>query len=142
MAMIANMLPFYLPRPLQRRAARWLGRRPCRIQLESPVISFTFDDFPRSALTNGGAILRQYGFSGTYYTCFGLMGQETSSGEIFRREDLQELVRHDHELACHTFDHCDSWETTPDEFETSILKNQRAAAQHVPGVTPEFLLSH
>jgi peptidoglycan/xylan/chitin deacetylase (PgdA/CDA1 family) len=133
--MISDVLSPHLPPPLQRRAARWFGRRPCRIQLESPVISFTFDDFPRSALTNGGAILRQYGFSGTYYASFGLMGQQKSTGEIFQREDLQELIRQGHELACHTFDHCDSWETTPAEFEASILKNRQAAAQHVPGVT-------
>jgi peptidoglycan/xylan/chitin deacetylase (PgdA/CDA1 family) len=99
------------------------------------MISFTFDDFPRSALTNGGAILKQYGYSGTYYACFGLMGQQNSTGEIFQREDLQELIRQGHELGCHTFDHCDSWETTPAEFEASILRNRRAAAQHVPTVT-------
>jgi hypothetical protein len=38
-------------------------------------------------------------------------------------------------LACHTFDHCDSWETTPADFEASILKNRRAAAQLVPTVS-------
>ena len=124
-----------LPRPLQRRAARWFSRRLCRIQLDSPVISFTFDDFPRSALTNAGVILSRYGFSGTYYACFGLMGQETSTGEIFRCEDLQELIEQRHELACHTFNHCDSWETTADEFEASILRNRQAAAQHVPSLT-------
>jgi peptidoglycan/xylan/chitin deacetylase (PgdA/CDA1 family) len=129
------MMSPYLPRPLQRRAARWFGRRPCRIQLEVPVISFTFDDFPRSALANGGAILRQHGFSGTYYASFGLMGQQNSTGEMFQRADLQELIGQGHELGCHTFDHCDSWETTPAEFEASILKNRQAVAQHVPTVT-------
>lgn len=103
------------------------------------MISFTFDDFPRSALTNGGLILRRYGFSGTYYACFGLMGQETSTGEIFRCEDLQELIRQGHELACHTFDHCDSWETTPDEFEASIVRNRQGAAEHVPALTLKSL---
>lgn len=137
--MKAHSLSSHLPRPLQRRAARWFGRRPCPIELESPMISFTFDDFPRSALTNGGAILRQRGFSGTYYASFGLMGQVTSTGEIFRRGDLHELIRQGHELGCHTFDHCDSWRTMPDEFETSILRNRQAAAQYVPGITLKSL---
>jgi peptidoglycan/xylan/chitin deacetylase (PgdA/CDA1 family) len=35
--------------------------------MESPVISFTFDDFPRSALVKAGAILRERGLAGTYY---------------------------------------------------------------------------
>lgn len=99
------------------------------------MISFTFDDFPRSAFTNGGAILSEYGFSGTYYASFGLMGQQKSTGEMFQREDLQELIRQGHELACHTFDHCDSWKTRPVDFEASILKNRRAAEQHVPTVS-------
>lgn len=138
-ATMSDALSFHLPRSLQRRAARWFGRRSCRIQLESPVISFTFDDFPRSALINGGTILRQHGFCGTYYACFGLMGHMTSTGEIFRPEDLPELIEQGHELACHTFDHCDSWETTPAEFEASILRNQQAAAQHLPGITLKSL---
>jgi peptidoglycan/xylan/chitin deacetylase (PgdA/CDA1 family) len=124
-----------LPRPLQRRMAQSLARRPYRIGLESPVISFTFDDFPRSALTKGGTILREHGFTGTYYASFGLMGKETPTGEIFRREDLDELVRQGHELACHTFDHCDSWETAPSDFEASILRNRRGVAENVPGIT-------
>ena len=129
------MLWSHIPAPLQRRMARWFGRRPCRIKLESPVISFTFDDFPRSALINGGAILRERGFSGTYYASFGLMGKKAPAGEIFTREDLDELVRQEHELACHTFDHCDSWHTTPNEFEASILRNQKAIAEFLPGTT-------
>ena len=114
--------------------ARWLGRRPCRIQMESPVISFTFDDFPRSALINGGAILREHGFAGTYYASLGLMGKTAPTGEIFMHEDLDELIQQGHELACHTFDHCDSWETAPAEFEASILRNRDAVAEHLSGL--------
>lgn len=102
------------------------------MQLELPVISFTFDDFPRSALFNAGAILRERGFAGTYYASLGLMGRETPTGEIFRPEDLDQLIEQRHELACHTFDHCDSWETSPAEFEASIVRNQQAVAEQLP----------
>ena len=81
-----------LPRPIQRRMARWFGRRLCRIQTESPLISFTFDDFPRSALINAGALLYERGFAGTYYASFGLMGRKTPTGQIFACEDLGKLV--------------------------------------------------
>ncbi len=101
--------------------------------MESPVISFTFDDFPRSALLNAGAILRERGLAGTYYASFGLIGKKAPTGEIFTREDLDELIRQKHELACHTFDHYDSWDTAPDEFEASILRNQRAISERLPG---------
>ena len=61
------------------------------------------------------------------------MGKQAPTGEIFAREDLDELVRQEHELACHTFDHCDSWETDPAEFEASIQRNQRAAVERLSG---------
>jgi len=112
--------------------ARWFGRRVCRVRSDSPIISFTFDDFPRSALLQGGTILREQGFTGTYYISFGLMGKTIASGEIFSRGDLDEFRRQQHELGCHTFDHCDSWETLPAEFEASIIRNQQALAQEMP----------
>ena len=123
----------HVPARAQRRLARWFGRRPCRIQLESAVISFTFDDFPRSALVNAGAILRERGLAGTYYASFGLIGKKAPTGEIFTCEDLDELIRQGHELACHTYDHYDSWDTAPLEFEASILRNQRAVGERLPG---------
>lgn len=121
-----------LPKFCQRRLARWLGRKPFRMRASSPVISFTFDDFPRSALFQGGAILREYEFLGTYYTSFGLMGRIEPTGEIFTHADLDEFARQQHEIGCHTFDHCDSWNTAPAEFEASILRNQKMLAREMP----------
>jgi peptidoglycan/xylan/chitin deacetylase (PgdA/CDA1 family) len=103
--------------------------------MESPMISFTFDDFPRSALLNAGGILRERGLAGTYYASFGLIGKKAPTGEIFTREDLDELIRQEHELACHTYDHYDSWDTPPLEFEASIVRNQQAVAEQLPGLT-------
>jgi len=73
------------------------------------------------------------------------MGRTAPTGEIFQREDLTELIQQGHELACHTFDHCHSWETAPAEFEASIERNQRAAAELLPGhrmTTFSYPISH
>jgi peptidoglycan/xylan/chitin deacetylase (PgdA/CDA1 family) len=122
-----------LPLPIQRRLALRFGRRPCRIRLEVPIVSFTFDDFPRSALLTGGAILSDRGHAGTYYVSLGLMGTTAPTGKMFVREDLENLVQQNHELACHTFDHCHSWNTEPVEFEKSILRNQKTVEKLLPG---------
>jgi peptidoglycan/xylan/chitin deacetylase (PgdA/CDA1 family) len=98
-----------------------------------PFISFTFDDFPRSALHTGGAILRRSGLAGTYYASLGLMGKEAPTGTMFLREDLDRLLEQGHELGCHTFGHCDAWETNPAAFEHSIIENSHSLAQLVPG---------
>jgi peptidoglycan/xylan/chitin deacetylase (PgdA/CDA1 family) len=98
-----------------------------------PIISFTFDDFPRSALHVAGCMLAASDIRATYYTSFGLMGTTAPTGEIFLSEDLAELVRQGHELGCHTFDHYHSWDTPPAEFEASIRRNRETLTRLVPG---------
>jgi peptidoglycan/xylan/chitin deacetylase (PgdA/CDA1 family) len=70
-----------------------------------PVVSFSFDDFPRTAYTVGGAILKSVNATGTYYTAPGLMGTTNHLGDQFSPEDLKSLLRDGHELASHTFGH-------------------------------------
>ncbi|MBZ5623491.1 MAG: polysaccharide deacetylase family protein [Acidobacteriia bacterium] len=82
------------------------------INAQRPLISFTFDDFPRSALHTGGAILNRSGLAGTYYACLGLMGGETATGKLFNADDLKILIDRGHELGCHTYSHCHSWVPT------------------------------
>ena len=52
----------------QVRLARNIKLNALDTHLEEPVVSFTFDDFPRSALTVGGRVLRAHGWAGTYFT--------------------------------------------------------------------------
>jgi peptidoglycan/xylan/chitin deacetylase (PgdA/CDA1 family) len=96
------------------------------------LISFTFDDFPRTALWEGGRILRKYGLAGTYYVSFGLLGVDSPSGPICTPEDLAVLLDQKHELACHTFGHCHSWDTKTADFEASLRENQAALRQLFP----------
>jgi peptidoglycan/xylan/chitin deacetylase (PgdA/CDA1 family) len=97
------------------------------------LISFTFDDFPRSALFTGGAILARNGLVGTYYVSLGLLGTRSPAGSLFVEEDLHSLVRAGHELGCHTYEHLDSGETSTRTFAKSIERNQRAVARILPG---------
>jgi len=119
----------------QRSAARLFFRRPFAIDSPVPIVSFTFDDFPRSALLTGGAILKRFGLAGTYYASFGLMGKTAPSGPIFVPEDLKALVEEGHELGCHTFDHCHAWDTKPGVFEDSIIENRLALSKLFPGAS-------
>lgn len=122
-----------LQRIYQRRAASLLFKRPFLIRPQWPLISFTFDDFPRSALTAGGAILNRFGFNGTYYASLGLMGDRAPSGQLFVANDLTTLLDRGHELGCHTFSHLDSWDTERGRFENSIIQNRLALERLIPG---------
>lgn len=103
------------------------------IGTRGPLISFTFDDFPQSALHVGGAILNRHGLAGTYYVSFGLLGKDAPTGRIAAAEDLAGLVERGHELGCHTYSHCDSWETDTRTFENSIVENRAALRRLLPG---------
>jgi peptidoglycan/xylan/chitin deacetylase (PgdA/CDA1 family) len=54
-------------------------------------------------------------------------------GPMYQTEDLKELARLGHELGCHTFGHCHSWNTPPDIYEKAIIDNQQALNEVLPG---------
>jgi hypothetical protein len=112
----------------------YFGRREINWSSPNALISFTFDDFPRSAYQVGGKILQKYKLRGSFYASFGLMGTNSPTGEIFTLEDLKEMMSEGHEIGCHTYDHLDAWSTSAEIFEESIIRNQRAAEIHFPGL--------
>jgi peptidoglycan/xylan/chitin deacetylase (PgdA/CDA1 family) len=99
----------------------------------TPVISFSFDDFPRSAYLAGGAILVGLGIRATYYTAIGHMKRE---GQLVE-EDLARLIEDGNELACHTHTHVSSHAVQADVFELECETNRSAAARIVPGTVLE-----
>lgn len=116
----------------QHQLAHSLGRSRVALRNRQPIISFTFDDFPRSALLEGGAILEAAGVRATYYVALGLMNQEIPAGPAFTEQDLHQTLSRGHELGCHTYAHCHSWNTRPAEFEASVVKNQQELQRYFP----------
>lgn len=103
-----------------------LRRRGHTLPDRGPIVSFTFDDFPRSALKTGGTILRSYDACGTYYAAMGLMGQINDLGEHFSADDLTRLLAEGHELGSHTFGHLSCRTTSLEAFEADALKGREA----------------
>jgi peptidoglycan/xylan/chitin deacetylase (PgdA/CDA1 family) len=118
------------------------GRRMVLSRPEFPIVSFSFDDFPESALRVAGRILERHNVGGTYYTSLGLMDREIPAGKAFSKEDLKRVVDGGHELGCHTYAHCHAWETEPKAFEASILENQRELEVMFPGLPAFRTLSY
>ena len=90
---------------LRRRVLSSCHRRLVPLGAHGPIITFSFDDFPRTALTIGADILERVGARATYYVAMSLMGTTNNLGEQFREEDLFSVVERGHELASHTFSH-------------------------------------
>lgn len=118
---------------LRREQAEHLGRRNALLKSKGPVISFTFDDFPKSALFTAGTMLSERGWQGTYYTSFGLAGTVAPTGRIFDLEDMPTLFEQRHELGCHTYGHLHAWETPASAFEASMIENRSFLEREFPG---------
>ena len=111
---------------MRRRLLSSLYPRRASLGTCGPVVSFTFDDFPRTALTVGGHILETFGSRGTYYTATSLMNNSNHLGDLFRREDLDALLRDGHELASHTFSHVSCRSVSSSKFRVEVEKGRRA----------------
>jgi peptidoglycan/xylan/chitin deacetylase (PgdA/CDA1 family) len=95
---------------LSRRWARVAAQRPVRLPLARPVVSFSFDDVPRSACLVASQLLQARGVRGTYYICTGLTGLPgAASPEPHHSwDDLLGLHQAGHQLACHGRWHVDA----------------------------------
>ncbi|MBQ1541007.1 polysaccharide deacetylase [Caulobacter sp. CCUG 60055] len=101
---------------LRRRLSRWIARRPARVRLERPMVSFTFDDAPATAFETGAALLEAVGARGTFYVSAGLAGTDGPMGPIARREAVERAMAAGHDIACHTFSHLDCGRATAAEI--------------------------
>jgi peptidoglycan/xylan/chitin deacetylase (PgdA/CDA1 family) len=122
-----------LARRLHKEIAARCSRKLATRTLSAPIISFTFDDFPRSALNVAGDMLLAEGVRGTYYAALGLMGSTTSVGPIFHHRDLDALLNAGHELACHTFHHVSSNKVSLTQLSQDCAKNRAAAGDKFGG---------
>jgi peptidoglycan/xylan/chitin deacetylase (PgdA/CDA1 family) len=118
---------------LSRRYCKWTASRFCRrlidVRCERPIVTFSFDDFPRTAASNGGRVLADLGIRATYFVAFGLENTLTSGGAAFTIDDLHMVAGAGHELGCHTFGHELSHRVSRRRYETSIQRNRDRLAE-------------
>lgn len=110
-----------------------IGAPKATIPLSSGAISISFDDFPRTAWTEGGAVLADHGVKGTYYVSGRLCGHSMDDNDQFLEADLQAVSENGHEIGCHTFDHISALKTPASVFARSIEANARFLAERLDG---------
>lgn len=90
---IANRIVRYFPGPR------------VKIAPSRPIVSFTFDDVPISAWTQGASIVETAGARATFYIAGALVGTTEPDRRLIPLEGCIDLARRGHELACHTYAH-------------------------------------
>lgn len=113
--------------------------KPYWIRLKQPIVSFTFDDAPKSAWNHGGEILSRYGFLGTYYCAGDLLGKSHPDlGPYCDTEDIRALVREGHEIGCHTRSHLDCQIASRAQIERDMADNQKLFAEEFDQALTSF----
>jgi len=78
-----------------------------KINLDKAIISFSFDDVPRSALINGVPLLDKYEIKSSFYVSAGLSEEQANNKETayLNSDDIISLHNAGHHIACHTYSH-------------------------------------
>lgn len=113
--------------------AHWLPGQRLSVALGEGALSITFDDFPRTAWTEGGGVLDAHGVKGTYYVSGRFVGGRMDGQQQFADQDLQALRHAGHEVGCHTYDHLSALKVSPGKFARSISRNARFLAERLDG---------
>jgi peptidoglycan/xylan/chitin deacetylase (PgdA/CDA1 family) len=114
---------------LKARVSNRLSRDWCiaphRLRSDGPMVSFTFDDVPKSAATTGAQLLGEYGARATYYVAGGLVDQWSGHWTGLAADDIVRLHHEGHEIACHTFSHLRTTDLNAAAIAVEIEKNRR-----------------
>lgn len=111
------------PAKVQRRVVQWRNACQADVAPDRPVVTFTFDDFPKSAL-NGADIVEKHGGRAGFYACTTLMNQRSPvMGEMFDAATLAELRARGHEIGAHTHTHLDCARSPLSKVERDIGEN-------------------
>jgi len=121
---------------LARTVGRWVRSLPAKVGWPGGAVSFTFDDFPKSALAIGGTILERYQRRGTYYAALALAGSDGDMGRLFDADDIRAAHARGHELGCHTHSHLDCSQAASRAILADIADNATAFAGLIEGFAP------
>ena len=106
------------------RLAMHLHASPFRMSNTTPMVSFTFDDLPKSAVTTGAELLEAHGARGTFYVSGGLVGVGTPYWTAGDAADVLSLYRRGHEIGCHTFSHQRACDLDVASLANEIMRNR------------------
>ena len=110
-----------------------LHKKIINLNLKEPVISFTFDDAKRSAVTNGESILKKYNYSGTYYISAECMRENGFDFDGADSRLMQQIVEGGGELACHTYSHLHFFGSNRNQIISDLEKNQQFIEKFIDG---------
>jgi peptidoglycan/xylan/chitin deacetylase (PgdA/CDA1 family) len=121
-----------------RKAARYHRSKPFVMRNSAPLVTFTFDDVPDSAFTNGAAILEDCGVRGTFYIASGICGTTDTHWHLINDDQVRALHGRGHEIGCHTFSH-----TRVDKLDATAMDEEcRRNRDRLRELCPDLVLTN
>lgn len=102
-----------------------LKARPTKCNLKAPLVSFSFDDAPKTSVSVGAKMLEDAGAVATFYLTGSHCGQSFEGIEQYSQDDIQTLANNGHEIACHSFSHSRFRGASESEMAEDLAQNQR-----------------
>jgi peptidoglycan/xylan/chitin deacetylase (PgdA/CDA1 family) len=107
---------------VRRRLTQWTTAKPLQSFPQS-LITFGFDDFPKSAADTGAEIIESINAKAIYYTSTGLESVTLQTGEQFKDTDMLALAKAGHEIGAHTHSHIDCSNASIETIMMDIERN-------------------
>ena len=125
--------PITLPMRVAHRLASYAMLKPRRLLNAMPLVSFSFDDVPDSAVAVGARVLEEHGARGTFFISTGLLGRRTPDWRMTSPAGIEQLASHGHEIALHTHRHRPLAAMTRQAFEQDLRRCADAVGRLAPG---------
>src|ERR1700754_4796614 len=107
-----------------------------RLRNARPMVTFTFDDLPKSAVTTAAVLLEVHDARGTFYISGGAVGIDTHNWEAGTAVDVVDLHRRGHEIGCHTFSHRRACDLDDATLTSEIARNHEFFRSLDPLIQP------
>jgi peptidoglycan/xylan/chitin deacetylase (PgdA/CDA1 family) len=120
------------------RLSRYFCTTPFKLRNTRPTVSFTFDDFPDSAATTGASILDRYDAKATFYVSGSQVDKWSDHWQGVAADNILELHRGGHEIACHTFSHVRATDLDAARLAAEIEENRR----YLLGLNPSMRIEN
>lgn len=108
---------------IDKSIAAKLWRKNLILEREYGVVSFSFDDAPKSACDVGRRTLENHDCRGTWYIAGGLTDRLEQGRMCHSINDIQDLAESGHQIGCHTFSHRPCNTLKADDISSEIERN-------------------
>ena len=109
---------------IARRVVKYRAQRKLAFKHDKPIVSFSFDDCPRSVMETALPLLENRSWRGTIYAAMGLCGTTNHLGLHMSCEDMKAVHKAGHHVDGHTYSHVSARSVSTQDFLTDIEQNK------------------